>query len=179
MDTFMNKLAEKIGAQDIIRANSQAEAAEAERIRLEAEHYKAQMEELKQNAEDFKKNAEDFRQTAEEYKQHLDEMIEDAKEYKESLELLRTEYKQNHEKLEASDSRIHDIGVQVYRNVEAVVEKNQEKTKDEFKEVGRRLEAIQIAIETKNSAVVPLVIVTMLLAGADLVINILRLLGII
>ena len=177
MDNFMNKIAEKIGAQDIIRANSQAEAKEAERIRLEAEHYKAQMEELKQNAEDFKLNAEDFKHTAEEYKMHLDEMIADAKAYKESLEQLRTDYKEHQETLEANETRIHDVGVQVYRNVQAVIEKNQEKTKEEFKEIDRRLESIQVAVETKNSAVLPILIITLSVAGADLVINVLRLLG--
>ena len=177
MDNFMNKIAEKIGAQDIIRANSQAEAKEAERIKLEAEHYKAQMEELKQNAEDFKLNAEDFKHTAEEYKTHLDEMIADAKAYKESLEQLRADYKEHQETLEANEIRIHDVGVQVYRNVQAVVEKNQEKTKEEFKEINRRLEGIQVAVETKNNAVLPILIITMIIAGADLVINVLRLLG--
>ncbi len=179
VDNFMNKIAEKIGAQDIIRANSQAEAKEAERIRLEAEHYKALMEELRANADNFKQNAEDFKLTAEEYKQHLNEMISDAKAYKESLEELRADYKEHQELLEANETRIHDVGVQVYRNVQAVVEKNQEKNKDEFKEVARRLESIQIGVETKNTAVLPVLIITLLVAGADLVINLLRLFGII
>lgn len=175
----MNKIAEKIGAQDIIRANSQAEAKEAERIRLEAEHYKSLMEELRTNAEDFKQNAEDFKLTAEEYKQHLDGMIADARAYKESLEQLKADYREHQETLEANETRIHDVGVQVYRNVQAVVEKNQEKNKEGFREVGRQLESVQYAVETKNSAVLPLLIITLLVAGADLVINVLRLLGII
>ena len=140
MDNFMNKIAEKIGAQDIIRANSQAEAKEAERIKLEAEHYKALSEELKHNADDFKLNAEDFKHTAEEYRKNLDVMIEDAKAYKESLEQLRADYKEHQETLEANEERIHDVGVQVYRNVQAVVEKSQNTNRESFKEVSQKLE---------------------------------------
>ena len=46
-------------------------------------------------------------------------------------------------------------------------------------EVHALLEAVQVAVETKNSAVLPVLIITLIVAGADLVINVLRLLGII
>ena len=39
MENFMDKLEKKFSAQDIIKANSQAEMAEAQRIKKEAEHY--------------------------------------------------------------------------------------------------------------------------------------------
>ena len=141
VDNLMEKLAEKISAQDIIKANAQAEAAEAERLKQEAEQFRIQLQELKDS----------------------------EKEHREFLT----------KKMEDNETRIHDVGVQVYRNVQAVVEKGQEKESEEFKELNRRLEAIQVGLETKNSAVVPLVVITMLVALADLVINILRILGIV
>ncbi|WP_026652308.1 hypothetical protein [Butyrivibrio proteoclasticus] len=168
VDNFMNRLAEKISAQDIIRANSQAESKEAERIKQEAEHYKAQLEEMRQNAK--------------EYKAQLDVIEQNSQKYSNSLEGAESSLKQASDaltkRMDDSDTKIHDIGVQVYRNVQAVLEKNQEKNQDEFKELNRRLEAIQIAIETKNSAVLPVLIVTLIIAGADLVLNILRIIGI-
>ena len=165
VENFMDKLAQKISAQDIIRANAQAEAAEAERTKQEAEHYKQQLEELRQNEQAHRSAIEDTKASLEEAKASILET-------KESVSSLS-------KRIDENESQVHDVGVQVYRNVQAIVEKGQEKTQDEFKELNRRGEAIQVAIETKNSAVVPLLIITLLISGADLVINILRILGII
>lgn len=164
MDNIMNKIVEKISAQDIIKANSQAEAKEAERIKLEAEQYRLQLQELKASSE--------------EYKNYLEEMRNDAKEYKTQLEGMRQDTKEYRQKLEESDTKIHDVGVQVYRNVQAIVEKGQQRDKEEFKELANKLEAIQVAVETKNNALMPLTIITMILVIADIVINVLRVLGI-
>lgn len=165
MENFINKLTEKFGAQDIIRANSQAEAAEAERIKQEAEQYRLQLEEMKRASQEYRAILEEMRNDAGDYKSTLQEMKEDAKESK--------------EKLAENESKIHDVGVQVYRNVQAVIEKNQEKSKEEIKDIQNRLETLQVSLENKNNAVLPLTIITMLLVIADLVFNILRFLGII
>ena len=165
MENFMNKLAEKFSSQDIIRANSQAEAAENARIKQEAEQYKAQLEEMKR--------------TSEEYRAILEEMRSDAGDYKAQLQEMKEETRQYKEKLEENQAKIHDVGVQVYRNVQAVIEKSQDRNKEEIKDIQNRLETLQVSVETKNSALLPLTIITMLLVIADLVFNILRFLGII
>lgn len=165
MENFMNKLAEKFSSQDIIRANSQAEAAENARIKQEAEQYKAQLEEMKR--------------TSEEYRTILEEMRSDAVDYKAQLQEMKEETRQYKEKLEENQAKIHDVGVQVYRNVQAVIEKSQDRNKEEIKDIQNRLETLQVSVETKNSALLPLSIITMLLVIADLVFNILRFLGII
>ena len=157
VENFMDKLAEKIGAQDIIRANAQAEAMEAERTKQEAEQFKLQLEELRANEKEHRAAIEDARNSIQETGKTVAALTE---------------------RLEQNETQVHDVGVQVYRNVQAIVEKGQEKSSDEFKELNRRGEAIQTAIETKNSAVVPLLIVTLLVAGVDLIINIMRILGI-
>ena len=66
VDNFMDKLAEKIGAQEIIRANAQAEAMEAERTKQEAEQFKLQLEELRQNEKEHKAAIEDARASIQE-----------------------------------------------------------------------------------------------------------------
>ncbi len=161
----MNRLAEKISAQDIIRANSQAEAAETQRIKQEAEQYRLQLEEIKHSSQEYKAILEEMRNDAGDYKNQLQDMKEDSKAFR--------------AKLEESDTKIHDVGVQVYRNVQAVIEKSQDKNKEEIKDIQNRLETLQVAVETKNNALLPLTIITMLLVIADLVFNILRFLGII
>ena len=158
MDNFMDKLASKIGAQEIIRANAQAEAMEAERTKQEAEQFKIQLEELRQNEKEHRAAIEDARTSIQETGKTVAALTD---------------------RLEQSETQVHDVGVQVYRNVQAVVEKGQEKNSEEFKEVKNRLESVQVAVETKKGgAVLPLLIITLLVAGADLVLNILRILGV-
>ena len=157
VENFMDKLAEKIGAQDIIRANAQAEAMEAERTRQEAEQFKLQLEELRANEKEHRAAIEDARNSIQETGKTIAALTE---------------------KIEQSETQVHDVGVQVYRNVQAIVEKGQEKSLDEFKEVKQKLESVQVTAETKNSALLPLLIITLLVAGADLVLNILRILGV-
>ena len=165
MENFMDKLAEKIGTRDIIKANAQAEAMEAERTRQEAEQYKIQLEELKAGETEHKKAIDDMGKTLEELTKRMDD----------------------------SDTKVHDVGVQVYRNVQAIVEKGQDKefeeleslkkkldkNEEEFKELSNKLESILVGVDTGSSGVKPLLVITMLIAAADLVINILRILGII
>ena len=208
MDNIMDVITEKIGGQDIIKANAQAEAMEAERTRQEAEQYRQQLEELRQNErehrasiEDTKASLEEAKASIQENREVLDQLSDRTKDSidalssktkdsidalsdktRESLDQLtnRTQESINSlsERIGNNETKVHDVGVQVYRNVQAIVEKGQEKNSEEFKELNRKGEAIQVAIETKNSAVVPLLIVTLLVTGADLIINIMRILGI-
>ena len=157
VENFMDKLAGKIGAQDIIRANGQAEALEAERTKQEAEQFKLQLEELRQNEKEHRAAIEDARVSIQETGKTVAALTEI---------------------LEQSETQVHDVGVQVYRNVQAVVEKGQEKNAEAFTEVKHKVEAVQVAVDNKNNAVLPFVIITLLVAGTDLVLNILRILGI-
>ena len=176
MDNLMNKIVEKISAQDIIKANSQAEAKEAERIKLEAEQYRLQLEQLKVESEEFRNYLAEMRNDTKEYKAQLDEMRNDSRDYRKKLEEMRDEARDYREKLEENDARIHDVGVQVYRNVQAIVEKGQLKNKEEFSEVLKKLETLQVSVENKNNALLPVAVITMLLVIADIVINVLRIL---
>jgi chromosome segregation ATPase len=194
VDNFFNSLSDKVSAQEIIKANARAEAAEAERTRQEAEQYKAQLQELKEN----------------------------ARQQKEAIDETRQSLASLSERMDGNETKIHDVGVQIYRNVQAVVEKGQvdvrkefaalkeqesasfediktkseeefrnlceinekafkslkEKNADQFKEIDSKFEQMLVAIESKNGALMPLLIITLLISAADLVINILRILGV-
>ncbi|MBO6242248.1 MAG: hypothetical protein J6O61_15705 [Butyrivibrio sp.] len=128
MDNIMDKLAEKISAQDMIKANTQAEVESAISESVEAVSRKME--------ESFNK------------------------------------------KFDENSTKTHDVGVQTYRNIQAVLNKQEEKHQEEYKEIQKRFEEVQVAVETKNTALLPLLIVTLLVAGADLVINILKIIGI-
>ncbi|SDA69321.1 hypothetical protein SAMN02910275_02171 [Butyrivibrio sp. INlla18] len=139
VDNIMDKLAQKLSAQEMIKANSQAEVESA--ISDATEIFTKKMDEA---TDSFTKKVEDALS----------------------------------KKMEESDSKTHDVGVQTYRNVQALINKQQEKTAEEFKELDTKLETLQYAVESKNSGLLPLIIITLLVAGADLVINILRIFGI-
>ena len=124
----MDKFTEKFSAQDMIKANSQAEVETA---------------------------------------------------ISETVDALSKKMEENlGKKFDENSTKTHDVGVQTYRNIQAILNKQEEKHVEEYKEIERKFEELHFAIETKNSAVLPIVIVTLLVAGADLVINILRIFGI-
>lgn len=68
MDTFMDKLAQKLTAQEMIKANSAADAAELAKVREQAAEYESILKEMKaesgQNAENLAKVAESAAGTA-------------------------------------------------------------------------------------------------------------------
>ncbi|SFQ09554.1 hypothetical protein SAMN04487928_11856 [Butyrivibrio proteoclasticus] len=129
MDNIMDKLAKEMSAQDMIKANTQAEVESA---------------------------------------------------ISESVEAVSKKMEENfNKKFDENSTKTHDVGVQTYRNVQAVLNKQEEKHQEEYKEIKKKFEEVQFAIETKNTALLPILIVTLLVAGADLVINILRIFGII
>lgn len=137
VDNFMDKLAEKISAQDIIRGNLQAEAAESQRIRQEAEQYKLQLEELKENN---KKQMD-----------KIGDMLQDSKALS--------------EKLDENSTKVHDVGVQIYRNVQAEIQKNAEETSARIEELGKRIDSLEASLSNKKSGGVTAVAVLTLIAA--------------
>lgn len=161
MENFMDKLAEKFSPQDIIKANSQAEVAEAQRIKKEAEHYRKEIEELRRHAASYSKQLE-----------QLEELMETSRDYSEEFDKIIN-------KMDESDTKTHDVGVQIYRNVQAIVDKNREKVEEEINEVNKKMETVLDIVEYKNNAVGPLLIIILLIVLADLIFNVLRIVGVI
>ena len=161
MENFMDKLAEKFSPQDIIKANSQAEMAEAQRIKKEAEHYRREIEELRKHAAEYSQQLE-----------QLEELMETSRDYSEEFDKIVN-------KMDESDTKTHDVGVQIYRNVQAIVDKNREKVEEEINEVNKKMETVLDIVEYKNNAVGPLLIIILLIVLADLIFNVLRIVGVI
>ena len=161
MENFMDKLEKKFSAQDIIKANSQAEMAEAQRIKKEAEHYRKEIVELRKHAEDYSQQLE-----------QLEELMEASRDYSEEFDRILS-------KIDESDSKTHDVGAQIYRNVQAIVDKNREKIEEEIAEINKKMETVLDIVEYKNNAVGPLLIIIGLIALADLTFNVLTIFGII
>lgn len=172
MDTFMDKLAQRLNAQEIIRANSAADAEEMGKLKNQVKEYNdclLQMQEA--NKELRVLNQKLLRMLDETIEPRIQTLVEEGIQ---KLEATKVDYEeidrlmeesmtklsemQNDraamdeleksigEKLESINENIHKECVKVYRNVQAVVvEENSKQTEGiaaEIKKMNGRLKAI-------------------------------------
>lgn len=150
MDNFMDKIAHKLSAQEAIRANAAADAAQMEKLESQIAEYDACMKEMRKlnlkNAENEQKlkelleeSRQEIRKLAEESILKIQEIQEaqadagNGTEEKELLEELKASAADNLSKVEElfrnSDDFVHKENVKVYRNVQAaMVEELQKQT---------------------------------------------------
>ncbi len=163
MENLMGKLAEKLSAQEMIKANTAAEAAYRKQIEEQNAQYEKEIELLRQNAQNMEKRLDD----------------------------LKTDIVQ---RVDESDEATHDVGVRIYRNVQASVIDEQKKQmdairedlnkqmdsiKEEFNSMLEKMESMQNEAKDKNKGVMPLVVVVLLATIANLALVILRIIGLI
>lgn len=174
MDNFMDKIAQKLGSQDLIRANASAEAKEMNRMKGKLEEYETLIQQMRQV---HLKNVELLRRmqkTVDALEQLEDDTALDDKNI-ESADLQDTfELKERIEALKVSietssnciQELIHTEDVKVFRNVEAVVNEGFEKQEKMIFEEN-------VSLKKKMRGIKPLIIIALVIAG----INFLALLG--
>ena len=115
MDTFIDKLAQKFTAQEMIKANMTAEAKENKKLREQLETYETLIQEMKQlnfknmeSAERVNKLAENGCETLKKTVEELQQNPLNDKKYIEDL-------------FAQADDSLHKENVKVYRNVQAVI----------------------------------------------------------
>ncbi len=188
MDTFMDKLAQKLNAQEMIRANSAADAEEMDQLKSQLREYDeclAQMQQVNKElkainhemeklmsetiAPEVKKLSEESVATIEKLQQeNTDKLEELGQRYIVKLE----ELKQSTEVLNATEENVHKECVKVYRNVQAaVVEENEKQTEAIAKKVTSCLGG-------RLNGVLGVSIAALLVAAADIVLHVLSILHI-
>lgn len=162
MDTFMDKLAQKLTAQEMIKANAAADAEELNRLRGQIEEYNAcltQMQEVNQELKAVNKQMtqlmektivpqieklvesgvvtlKEAKVDGSEINRLVEEGIAKFHELQQSTEGLEQLQRQIDEKIEASTENVHKECVKVYRNVQAVlVEENGKQTESISSEI--------------------------------------------
>ena len=156
MDTFMDKLAQKLNAQEMIKANSAADAEEMDQLKNQLREYDeclAQMQQAnkelravnhametlmsetiapevtklsEESVAAIRKMQQENTEKLQELQQEYTTKLEEIRQNTEELEELR---KHLDEKLDGSDENVHKECVKVYRNVQAaVVEENEKQT---------------------------------------------------
>jgi len=163
MDTFMEKVAGKLGGGDVIKANSEAEARQ-----LEA--YKARVEELEKAVSDMRKLSLKCVETNEQTGQLVQGAIEKIEEVQaggssvsaDEIKTLLTDLKADMDSsFKHSEEENHKENVRVYRNVQATV----------IEELKQQSEAIAIQhmhIEKRIKGVKPIAIIALVFTGINL-----------
>ncbi|MCX4307582.1 MAG: hypothetical protein OSJ69_17460 [Acetatifactor sp.] len=145
MDTFIDKLAQKKNAQEMIRANSAAEAAKMDQMQKQLSAYDEVMQEIRRVNIKTAENVDNVRDVLAQCMEKL-ENIETEGEQKEELEKQLAGIKTLlEERLAQSEEFMHKENVKVYRNVQAAFTEELEKQKQE-KKGGRLSLGLSVAI---------------------------------
>ena len=139
MDIFMDKLAQRVNAQEMIKANSEADTARMEQLQTQVDRYEAGLQDMQNcNAKSAELSAEmktglnamlgqmeDTMEKMEDSVQQMDELVQKMEEN--SPQLPNKE--EMAEMFRQSDDFTHREDVKVYRNVQAsIVEENEKQT---------------------------------------------------
>ncbi|MBD5461296.1 MAG: hypothetical protein HDR26_10210 [Lachnospiraceae bacterium] len=172
MDTFIDKLAQKLTAQEMIKANAAADAEELKRIKSQVAQYEAVLQEIREASCANTEAAETIRQTTQEALEQLSntdkdsaekvQMLVDASMDKiKKLQVNELELARLGEQMEARlgeqienirsslnplftelTGHVHKENVKVYRNVQAVVVEETENTAKTVKSISGKLNAV-------------------------------------
>ena len=162
MDTFIDKLAQKKNAQEMIRANSAAEAAKMEQLQRQMKAYDEQMQKQMKAYDEL---MQEIRRVNIKTAENVDNVREVLAQCMEKLEALETERGQAEdvekqlagikslleERLAQSEEFMHRENVKVYRNVQAAFTEEFEKQKQTSK-VSRLPVGLCVAILTAVAA---------------------------
>lgn len=119
MDTFMDKLAQKLNAQEMIKANSAADAAELSRIREQNAEYDALIQKIKESSEGNAKSAVKLEQSIIQVAEHTERAAQNIEQTARNAEMTE----QNARKAAENAVRIEQSAELVERNA-AKVEAN-------------------------------------------------------
>ena len=133
MDNFMDKLVQKLNSQEVIKANSQAEAAELKRLQEQIEAYEECLAEIK---EVNQKNEELLGQ-AQEIEGKSREHFEQAKEQTEKLDMLC--------------GKLHQLVEEGIEKIAAIPEMDEEERKRQNAETRGAIEEIRTVLEENQS----------------------------
>ncbi|MCQ2540506.1 MAG: hypothetical protein MJ114_08705 [Acetatifactor sp.] len=131
MDMFTDKLAEKLAAQEIIAANSAADAEQINRLKNQIVEYDECLSRLRGLIEDGAARLESSKGSEEDIERLVQESIKKIREMQQDAAQLEEFAKRLEERIEGIndviDDNVHKECVKVYRNVQAVVNEQTEK----------------------------------------------------
>lgn len=178
MDNFMDKIAQRISSQEVIRANAQAEALQMKRLQAQFETYEELLKEMQQLNQKNTALADTAKSLMDTYKERLEqetqeeeaeeEAIEAQEKLLEEVRLSAEELKQTiagnaaktEELLEQSQEFVHKENVKVYRNVQAVIV---EELKNQTQELNTKTQNL----EKQTAGMKPMMIIALVLGAVN------------
>lgn len=175
MDTFIDKIAQRITAQEMIRANAEADAAQLQKARSQVAQYEQLLLELKAAG---RINAESARQIQTALAETIAKL--DTTERMDALTQacmdkigeIQSQQQDPAPLFEELTEHVHKENVKVYRNVQAVVV-------DETAKLGEQLAGANKSLSAKITAVLCISVVALLASAASLAFQILTWMNII
>ncbi|MCM1266930.1 MAG: hypothetical protein NC302_03420 [Bacteroidales bacterium] len=119
MDTFIDKLAQKKNAQEMIRANSAAEAAKMAQMQNQLNAYDEVMQEIRRVNLKTSENVESVRRVLAECMEKLETLEAENKDAENVEKELAAVKALLEERFSQSEDLMHKENVKVYRNVQA------------------------------------------------------------
>lgn len=178
MDTFMDKLAQKLNAQEMIRANTAADAEEMSKLKNQIKEYNECLEKLQKLLADGEQklngaqvNGEELNRLVQESIAKIQAMQQNTDSIDEMKKALEAQQATLDAKLNDCNENVHKECVKVYRNVQAVV----------VEENSKQSENIAGSFETlkdKMNVVLGVSVMTMVVSLCNILIEILRLLNV-
>lgn len=165
MDTFIDKLAQKRNAQEMIRANTTAETLKMEQMQKQMEVYDGLMQEIRKVNLKTAENASEVQNVLKECVEKL-ESIQSVDGQDSGSEQILAEIKQLlEEQFKRTDEFIHKENVKVYRNVQAALVEELNKQTEELKN--------SQAQNKTSKAILPISILILIGVVADFVVSLL------
>lgn len=123
MDSFMDKIAQKFGTTDVIKANSEAEARELQAAKEKISEYEKLLSEMRRLNLKCVETNEMTNQLVQSSVERLDAYKAQGagKDYSEELEAIKAALEENSAAIKAEEDFIHKENVRVYRNVQASI----------------------------------------------------------
>lgn len=182
MDMFMDKLAQKLTAQEMIKANMAADAEEMSRLKEKSKEYTECLEQVQKLVEEGVSKLEAAKVDGGEIDRLVSESIDKISQLQQNTDVLDAleELKQQlNEKLEASNENVHKECVKVYRNVQAAVTEENNKQTESIKEaVDAALGAAVKGFRGKLNAILVLSIISLAAALSGIALYVLNVLNI-
>ncbi len=133
MDTFIDKLAQKKNAQEMIKANMTAEAAKMEQLQNQMQANDGLMQEIRKVNLKTVENVAEMRKALETCIEKLDALQADSSQTEQEQETLAEIKNLLEEKFRQSEDFMHKENVKVYRNVQAALVEELKKQTEELK----------------------------------------------
>ena len=169
MDTFIDKLAQRRNAQEMIRANMTAEAVKMEQLQNQMQAYDGLMQEIRKVNLKTAENAAEVQTVLKECMDRLEAMQSDGGRTAEDQETLAEIKNLLEARFQQSDDFIHKENVKVYRNVQAAFVEELNKQTEELKRVQ--------PAKTGNKAILLFSVLILIGVIADVVLQVLSMLN--